>query len=240
ENGSDNASKGAPNLKGYKPGDLSPTGALAFPELNNLSEYEMLGFTLYYLDLHNAYFYDVTSTKVAAMLKKKDNGKIYLLTFACEGNYNKKSMSASLLDFVELAQANDSASTWGHNMLLIGWCDPMFGSYPYIFFTDTGRNRVYRYDCDRHRLQPVYTSDSPVTALYLPEPGATTKTVNPTAHPYFNKLLIGTQNGDIICMDMPVVTTEDFTQLHTYHTGKEIVDFAFVPNESSVSSNLAK
>ncbi|GHT64550.1 hypothetical protein AGMMS50239_22450 [Bacteroidia bacterium] len=239
ETGSANASKGAPDLKGYKPGDESPTGLLTFPKLDDLSDYEMIGFTLYYLDLHNTYFYDVMSIKAAAILKKKSNGKFYLLTFAQEGNYNKKSMSASLLDFVELEQP-DGAGSLGNNILLCGWCDPMFGSYPYVFFTNAERNKVYRYDCDRHQRRLVYTSNSPITVLYLPEPGATTKTANPNAHPYFNKLLIGAQNGDVVCMGMPVVATDEFVELHTYRTGKEIVDFAFVPNEAAASSNLAK
>jgi hypothetical protein len=239
ENGSANASKGAPDLKGFKPDDLSPTGLLTFPKLDNLSDYEMIGFTLYYLDLHNAYFYDVMSIKVAAILKKKDNGKYYILTFAHENNYNKKTMSASLLDFVELPQP-DNSSTWGNSMLLAGWCDPMYGSYPFVFFTNAEKNKVYRYDCDKFTLKSVYVSDSPVTAIYLPEPGGTTKTVNPSTHPYFNKFLVGTQKGDIICLGIPVIADGEFTELNTYHTGKEIIDFAFVPNESSISSNLAK
>ena len=238
ENGSDNARRGAPDLKGYQPGDKSPVGNLDFPALNNLSEYEMIGFTFYYLDLYDTYMYDVMSSKAVAILKKKSNGKYYMLTFAHEGNYNRRSMSASLLDFVEMEQSD--GATLGGNMILAGWCDPTLGSYPYVFFTNAERNKVYRYDCTRHQRRLVYTSNSPVTALYVPEPGGSFSKTAPLTHAYFNKLLIGTQNGDIVCMGLPDLASGEFVELHTYRTGKEIVDFAFVPDQASASSNLAK
>ena len=236
DNGSVNTS--GPNLKGYKPGDKSPAGNLDFPALDNLSEYEMIDFTFYYLDLLYAFNGDVMSSKAVAILKKKSNGKYYMLTFAHEGNYHKKSMSASLLDFIELEQSD--GATLGGNMILAGWCDPTRGSYPYLFFTNAERTRVYRYDCTRHQRRLVYTSNSSITALYVPEPGGSKATTAPVTHAYFNKLLIGTQNGDIVCMGLPDLASGEFVELHTYRTGKEIVDFAFVPDQASASSNLAK
>jgi hypothetical protein len=238
ENGSANTSRGAPDLKGYKPGDLSPTGNLEFPALDNLRDYEMTGFTFYYLDIYDTYMWDVMSAKAVAILKRKSDGKRFILTFAHEGNYNRRSMSASLLDFVSAEQTG--AAAFGDEMILAGWCDPTLGSYPYVFFTDATRTRVYRYDCTRHQQRLVYASASPITALYVPEPGGSFSKQPPVAHAYFNKLLIGARNGDIVCMGLPDVASGEFVELHKYSTGKEIVDFAFVPNVASASSNLAK
>lgn len=238
ERGSANTAVGAPNLKGYKPGDKSPTGNLDFPALDNLRDYEMIGFTLYYLDLKGSWDYDVMSAKAIAILKKKSDGKYYILTFAHEGDHWRKSMSSSLLDFLPAEQPG--GATFGDNMILAGWCDPTRGSYPYVFFTDATRTRVYRYDCTRHLQRLVYTSTSPVTALYVPEPGEQKSITPPVTHSYFNKLLIGTKSGDIVCMGLPDISSGEFVKLHTYQTGKEIVDFAFVPNDPTASSNLAK